>query len=217
MPKVSEAHRGARRQQVLDAASACFAREGFHRTTMQDIVREAGLSPGAVYGYFDSKEAIIEAIAAERHDRERELLERLPEDGAAEMLRQLARDFLGTLAKPGERRQRRLGIQIWAEALRQPRVLRLVRRGIDEPLRLLSGLVREAQQRGQISARLDPEASARVMIALFHGFVLQQSWDPRLRLEPFLDVIETAIDALVAAPAIKPATAPAAPRARRRA
>jgi hypothetical protein len=43
---------------------------------------------------------------------------------------------------------------------------------------------------------LDPDASARAMIALFHGFVLQQAWDPRTQVEPFLAVIETAVAAL---------------------
>jgi AcrR family transcriptional regulator len=134
MPKVTEAHRAARRRQVLDAAGACFARQGFHRTTMRDIVSEARLSPGAVYGYFSSKADIIEAIAAERHSHERALIRHArahPE--AAEVLRQLARDFLGALTKPEERSRRRVGVQLWAEALRDRRVLKLVRRGIDEP------------------------------------------------------------------------------------
>jgi AcrR family transcriptional regulator len=52
----------ARRQQVLDAAFACFARQGFHQTTVDDICRESELSPGVVYKYFRSKEEIIEAV-----------------------------------------------------------------------------------------------------------------------------------------------------------
>src|SRR2546422_9313531 len=72
MPKVSEAHLDARRKQIVDAAVACFARNGFHRATMQDICREAELSPGAVYRYFSSKDELVEAIADERHAREAE-------------------------------------------------------------------------------------------------------------------------------------------------
>ena len=56
MPKVSDAHVEARRQQILEAASACFARQGFHQTSVQDICKEAGLSAGAVYRYFPGKE-----------------------------------------------------------------------------------------------------------------------------------------------------------------
>jgi len=199
MPKVTEAHRAARRRQVLDAAGACFARQGFHRTTMRDIVSEARLSPGAVYGYFSSKADIIEAIAAERHSHERALIRHArghPE--AAEVLRQLARDFLGALTKPEERSRRRVGVQLWAEALRDRRVLKLVRRGIDEPLRLLTQVIRESQARGQTPPHLDPEAGARLMVALFQGFILQQSWDPRVRVAPYLALIERVIDALVA-------------------
>jgi len=65
MPRVTEEHLAARRRQILDAAVTCFARQGLHRTTMQDIFREAELSPGAVYRYFPSKEAILRAIAEE--------------------------------------------------------------------------------------------------------------------------------------------------------
>ena len=64
MPKVTEEHVAARRRQILSAALRCFARQGFHRTTMQDIFREADLSPGAVYSYFGSKDELIAAIIA---------------------------------------------------------------------------------------------------------------------------------------------------------
>ena len=61
MPKVTEAYSAARRQQIIDAAYRCFARKGFHQATMRDIYAEANLSAGAVYHYFDSKAAIIQA------------------------------------------------------------------------------------------------------------------------------------------------------------
>lgn len=67
MPRVSEAYLRARRRQIVDAAIECFARHGFHRATMQDIVRQAQLSPGAIYRYFATKEEIIEAIAGDVH------------------------------------------------------------------------------------------------------------------------------------------------------
>ena len=63
MPKVTEAHLEARRSQILDAAWTCFARKGYHQATMQDICQESGLSPGAIYRYFESKEAILKAFS----------------------------------------------------------------------------------------------------------------------------------------------------------
>ena len=100
--------RGA--EQILDAAVACFAREGFHRTTMQDIVREAALSPGAIYGYFASKEAIIDAIGADRHALETALIAAASAAGdVPQVLRRLAREFFAMLRDPAERRRRRVG------------------------------------------------------------------------------------------------------------
>ncbi|MCP4543329.1 MAG: TetR/AcrR family transcriptional regulator [Chloroflexi bacterium] len=54
--------RKERRNQILDAATAVFARLGFHRARMDDIVQESGLSKGTLYWYFDSKDDIIAAL-----------------------------------------------------------------------------------------------------------------------------------------------------------
>ena len=62
MPKLKPETQVARRERILDAAQLCFARAGFHRTTMQDICKEADVSPGALYVYFDSKEALIAGL-----------------------------------------------------------------------------------------------------------------------------------------------------------
>ena len=59
MPKLKPDVQRARREHILDAAERCFARNGFHRSSIHDICKEAGVSPGALYVYFDSKEALI--------------------------------------------------------------------------------------------------------------------------------------------------------------
>lgn len=190
MPKVSEAHLEARRQQIMDASLVCFAREGFHRTTMQDIVAETGLSPGAIYRYFESKDEIIEAITSERHDRERELLREAAREDPQEALGILAESFFGSLRGPRAREERRVRVQIYAEAVRNPRIRRLVRRGLDEPRAVLAGLIREAQGAGQVSAGFDPDALARVVIATFHGLILQQVWDERVDVDRYFATLE---------------------------
>ena len=55
--------------QILNAAILCFAKSGFHQTTMHDISAQAGISVGLIYRYFDNKEAVISAMA-DRHKRE---------------------------------------------------------------------------------------------------------------------------------------------------
>src|SRR3954451_13775431 len=54
---------GERRARILDAAERCFVRGGFHRTTMQDVAAEVGMSPGNLYRYFPSKDSIVAGLA----------------------------------------------------------------------------------------------------------------------------------------------------------
>src|SRR5499427_4676925 len=75
MPKIAEQTRAARRDQIVAAALACFARTGYYATTMADVAAEAGVSKGTPYLYFDSKQALFLALheqwdcgAAERTD-----------------------------------------------------------------------------------------------------------------------------------------------------
>jgi AcrR family transcriptional regulator len=183
MPRVSPAYLESRRRQILAAAVRCFSRQGFHRATMQDVVREAALSPGAIYRYYASKEEIIAAVAAERHAAERELLRTATRDadlGAG--FEGLARAFLGRLSTRDEKEWRRVTVQLWGEALRSKRVMAVVRGGLDEPLALLAALVRRGRREGRLSPALEPRATARVAAALFQGLALQQAWEPDMNL-----------------------------------
>lgn len=59
MPRVTQEYRDQRRQQILTAARRCFIREGFHKTSMTDILSEGDLSAGSLYGHFKSKHEMI--------------------------------------------------------------------------------------------------------------------------------------------------------------
>ncbi|MCK4268613.1 MAG: TetR/AcrR family transcriptional regulator, partial [Actinomycetia bacterium] len=62
-PKVDRGYKEARKSQIINAAGQCFSQKGFHNTTMKDIFEVSGLSSGAVYNYFESKEEIVETMA----------------------------------------------------------------------------------------------------------------------------------------------------------
>jgi AcrR family transcriptional regulator len=178
MPRITRARADARRRQILDAALGCFARQGFHKTTMQDVVEHSGLSPGSIYCHFSGKQDIIVALVEERHRHEQALLQRALEKlSFAEAVDQLAVDFIASLRIPDERTWRRLTVQIWAESLHNRRLAIAVRDGVDVPRGILARLVQRAKARGELPQNLDGDALARLLIAFFQGLVLQLTWD----------------------------------------
>src|ERR1700722_1626938 len=197
MPKVSQAYLDKRRGEILEAAIVCFSREGFHRTTMAEIVKESGVSPGAIYNYFESKEEIIEAIAEERRGVEENLIAEATQAGTVvDALRRLRDAFFGDLKNPKERLRRRLSIQLWAEAQRNPRGLKLVRGSFEGPLAMLSGILAEAQRRGEISKEVEAEPTARFLIGAFYGLVLQVEWDDAVSVEPQIKLLDIFLESI---------------------
>jgi TetR/AcrR family transcriptional regulator, transcriptional repressor of aconitase len=198
MPKVSQSYRDARRLEILDAAMVCFSRQGFHRTSMQDIVKESNLSPGAIYNYFKSKDDIIVAIANDRRAVERVLLsEARKQPNVVAVLTRLRDVFFGELPGPKERRRRRLSVQLWAEAQRNPKIRKIVRRGMSSARHLLRAIISEARRKGEISKQIDPDAAARFMIASFQGFVLQTELDDPVQLRTYAKLLDTFLKSLI--------------------
>jgi len=190
MPRITAARAAARRLQIMEAALVCFARRGFHKTTMHDVVKQSGLSPGAIYCHFAGKHDIIVAVVEERHRREHALLRRAAShDSLAAAVEQLVVDFIAVLGSAKERAWRRLTIQLWAESLHDRRLAAAVHRGVDAPRAMLAAMVRNARRRGELPKALDPDATARLIIAFFQGLVLQQAWDARLDVEASADAL----------------------------
>jgi AcrR family transcriptional regulator len=174
MPRVSEEHLAARRQQILDAARTCFARNGFHTTSMQDVIREAELSVGAVYRYFDSKEALIEAVAEQvvglivgELDS---VIEMRPLPPLVDVMDRVLRVVETQSGADGAAR---MAIHVWGEALRNPRLRELVA-GVYQTIRArFVRLAAQACEGGQLPPGTDPEEAGMVLFGLVPGFLLQ--------------------------------------------
>jgi TetR/AcrR family transcriptional regulator, transcriptional repressor of aconitase len=191
MPRLSLARAAARRQQIIDAALVCFAERGFHKATLQDVVHASGLSPGSIYCHFASKEDIVHAVVDARHRRDLQSLElALNANTLDEALRLLADAFFPSLGRRQDRAWRRLAVQLWAESHHDRSLARAVREGFDPPLRSLVELLRRAQQRGELARDVEPETTARVLIAVFQGLTLQQTWDESIDASSCVRVIQ---------------------------
>ena len=113
MPKVTEAYREARRDEIVAAAMRCFMARGFHRTSMADIIADSGLSAGAIYGHFAGKKELVAAVATRVLEARRsDLAARrhggpplAPADVLATLIDGMRREPLSVLL-----------VQLWAEA-----------------------------------------------------------------------------------------------------
>ncbi|WUH92019.1 TetR/AcrR family transcriptional regulator [Streptomyces sp. NBC_00433] len=174
MPKVSAEHREARRRQILDAAWVCFERNGFHKTSMPDVFAEAGLSAGAVYRYFPGKEALITAIA---EVSTRQLVDILdahlaksepapPEELLPAIVEDLTALGAGTAPAP-------MALQVWSEMMRDRQLAGAVADMLGAVQERLTELCRRYQAAGVLDPGLDPGDTARVLIALIQGWIIQ--------------------------------------------
>src|SRR5262245_27131978 len=122
MPRVSEQHRADRRATILTAAARLFAANGFHATSMADIIGESGLSAGAVYGYFRSKDDLIAAVAETALSAADEVFRELLADNAApapaHAVAVLIEAITTRLTNEPETGVdfTRIGVQVWSEA-----------------------------------------------------------------------------------------------------
>ncbi|HUN99379.1 MAG TPA: TetR/AcrR family transcriptional regulator [Bradyrhizobium sp.] len=201
MPKISQAQRDARQNQILDAALACFSENGFHQTGMADIVKRSGLSHGAVYLYFQSKDDIIEALAVDRH-RQEAILSAVGTDQAEDpiaALRKLVHAYARWLTDPDAERTRRVSVNGWSEALRNERVRAGVIEGIDAPRQMITNLIERAQSRGLWNRDANPDAIARTLVALFQGFLLQKVWNEPLDIDVIVGTVDQMVTALATA------------------
>src|SRR6201987_5152506 len=120
-----ESSNADRRSQILEAALVCFAKRGFHQTSMHDISGEAGISVGLIYRDFENKEAVISAMAVRHKEEIQEMLERARQ--APTLLESLEILFTAHCCENQPRVISAFVVDLYAEASRNPRVADLVR------------------------------------------------------------------------------------------
>jgi len=173
MPRVSQEHLDRRRQQILDAAASCFARQGFHATSMQDIFAAAGLSAGAVYRYFPSKTELIRAIAAEALANVLPVLDSAISDQVTPGIPDVVATLVAELRDGRLARLRPVILPVWAEAVRDEELAELARSTLGELLTNIASLLERLVAEGRIASGTDPTAAGRLIMALLQGYVIQ--------------------------------------------
>ena len=158
---------------------------------MRDIFAEAQLSPGAVYRYFRGKEQIIQAMCAASSEWNSQQIQQASTQGSsAAIIQKLADTFFDKLSDPATLDDTRLSVQLWAEGVRSDIVARMVRESLERVQSRITEAVRFAQSRGDINSQLDPDSVSRVVISLFDGLLIQQSFYPHIDVAAYKQVVK---------------------------
>jgi len=172
---------------ILDAAERVFARAGFHAATMQDVAAEAGMSPGNLYRYFSSKDAIIEGMT----ERDRSLIAEdfgklCPNNGSLlDQLEALGRKHL--VDQPREKAV--IAVQIWAEAARNPGMARMCADIEGTVIQGLAAAISEAKSNGELPPRLDEGRFLMAISMMADGFFCRRAMGPNFDVVAAADTL----------------------------
>jgi AcrR family transcriptional regulator len=205
MPVLSETTRALRRQHILTSALRCFSRDGFHATSMEEVIAEAGISSASVYRYFRSKEELIHASAEEGVARVRgifvELLGGDPCPTPAETLTLLVAQLRARTDNP-DYDMTRLALQTWAEALRDPALQKRARELYGDTLDRIVELAGRWRDDGHIPPDSDTKAIAASLFSLMHGLIVMHHVVEDVSQDA-LRIGVAALGAAVAAPGVR--------------
>jgi AcrR family transcriptional regulator len=218
VPRVSAAHEQDVRDRILSAATRVFSEKGYHSSTIQDVVRESGLSVGAIYTYFSGKDELIRLSCDQIATRGLEqLAERLaPATSTAERLAIAIRLYVETIddfeGAPGQVSL----LQAWAEADREPAVREMLAGRRERLVGAGRVLIAQGIASGELPDWLDVDAVTRGFLAMLDGLLLQRVEAGSAFRPAELERRATAmLELLLAAGATRPTTKPlpAAPKA----
>jgi len=166
MPKVVPEYKEEAKSRILDAANKVFAERGYHEATMDDIAKRLGVSKGAIYLYFSSKEDLFEEMCRTAPQAFKEILFSSFRDEGNPI--QSATQFFDKMLKlsasnPG------LSFEIISEASRNPSLKRILKQNHEEYERVLTSFLAEGRKRKIVGDNLDIRPLANALIALWNG------------------------------------------------
>ena len=175
MPRISEAVRDERRQQFIQGAWRCAARKGYRDTTVDDVCAETGLSKGAFYGYFDSKQALLLALLEEDAGAVDLVLDELDakELGSAERLRRFTR---ATLAQGEDPAHVQVRADLWTAMMTEQAVRARFAEVVQRRRERLRTWIEIGIANGELE-EIPANAFASLLLALADGLLLHGGLD----------------------------------------
>jgi AcrR family transcriptional regulator len=173
VPKTGSAldHSEDRRRQILRAAMNCFARRGFHLTTMNDISAEAQISVGLIYRYFESKDAVITFMASEHLEDLRRVLEQARK--APTLFDALEIISVCHCEEQPEHLHVAFVADLFAEAARNEQVRVLVRAVTQFFIESVAALVAASDEAKTAPLSISPKTAAEIIVDSTRGMMIR--------------------------------------------
>src|SRR2546428_4544350 len=165
-----------RRTQILEAAVICFAKRGFHQTSMHDISAEAGISVGLIYRYFENKEEVISAMAARHKNEIHEVVERARQ--APTLLESLEILFTAHCCENLPQIQSAFVVDLYAEASRNPQVADLVRDVLQTAMDGVTDVIARSPEAKNAAHGLSPKELSELIFAVARGMLMRDVLQP---------------------------------------
>ena len=164
-----------------------------------------GLSRGAVYHYFKTKEDIIDGIRNRSQQKADDIFEEVAKiEGPGSSLMNLIDATLANMVSPQSIEANRLALFLWAESLVNQRIMDGQMPAFKPYLDVLAASVEEDQATGSLDPKLDPQAAARVIVGAMIGLQIQLSWEPGLDIQ----ASSQALKSMITSGRLQPKTSP---------
>jgi AcrR family transcriptional regulator len=192
MPKMGADARRERREQFIRAARRCAATKGYRSVTVDDVCTVAGLSKGAFYTHFESKQDLLLGVLDDDAARSDALIGAIGTSAVGELER--SRRFVrGALDRAEEQGEVQMRADLWSEMLADEHVRAALAAAVRRQRSQLSGWIQAGIAAGEI-VEVTPNALAAILIALADGLMLHRALDPTAFKWPN---IKRAVDALL--------------------
>ncbi|SDY86661.1 TetR/AcrR family transcriptional regulator [Thermoactinomyces sp. DSM 45892] len=165
-------------RKIKDAGLCLFARHGYHATSIDEIMREAGYTKGAFYGHFKSKEELFLAIMDERMlKHQTEIMDSFwvhEDDG----LKTVSHHLEYILQQAQDDSWASIYFEFLANTRRNPEVQKKLAYMYSKWREFVIGFFQSLQDKGLIQINMDIQLLSATVIALFDGFNIQSYVDP---------------------------------------
>lgn len=173
---------------IVDAAIRCFAVKGFHSTSTAEICREANMSPGNVFHYFPTKNAIIEAIALEDAGVFDDMFCRY--EKLEDSIQAIIGLMLEIIELYNHTEYARISIEIFAEASRNATIHQIFIENEQKNKQRLISIIEKGIRKGQIDSLLKPEKIGTWLLVIADGSMGRNVVDPQFNEVDYRSMLE---------------------------